>query len=109
MIKIKTEKIILRGIKKIKVLEIEALRDSDLPQRYLNHPDALSYMSIFGGNSYFYSQKNFRLLTVSDVYDIDDFAIRIEKIKLAASILEDINAILQIENVDWSGEYTYHI
>ena len=103
MLRITTEKIIVRGEKFFKVLEIEALKYDELPKEYTSESPNV-YKVSNGKNDYLMKGGNTCLLSKFLQYSEKDFFAHIEFISSAVVRFREIDARLKIENKNWEGQ-----
>ena len=108
MFTIKAEKIVVRGLQKIKVLGMEALGEEDLPIEYCADSRALWLTTLLGGDILL-TGAHAEHLRIGKVYPRLQFMTVLEKVYIAGDLLKRINAELALENEGWSGEVEYHI
>jgi hypothetical protein len=102
-LKIKVEKVIERGIPSYKILEIEALKRSELPDDYLN------------GDPYCYLQENLVIgparecLYMNGVYTLTDFNKKLSTLKECGERLGKINKNIKELRANWTGQETFII
>lgn len=110
-IKIETEKIVVRGERKRKVVKIEMLKAIDLPAEYCSGESVTA--DCHNKLSVWYSQNDRQvrqnILAEESIYSEKTFAKNLATIRVCGNNLARINKRLAKENADWHGNETYII
>jgi hypothetical protein len=117
-IKIAYEKVVVRGVKKIRVLSVEALRDRELPESYLEvdgstfdrkangdfvylDPDCGRHLCIVAAGE---SPSSAHALYENSIYDPKKFFEAVEIARRAGERLREINQKIAKLKESWHGE-----
>lgn len=108
MIKIETQKEIVRGVQKRRIIKVEALTELELPFEYVQGfpfvrlvNDSRSLLMRNGNTT--------RWMNLNELWDEEVFQSWLEIIKASGQRLREINKRLAEQNKDWKGSETFCI
>ena len=105
MIKIKTEKVVVRGLKKYKILELVCLEESSLPISYIKKGECC-YLSMRDRIITNTTSIHSPLLVLNGQYTEADMDARLSFLRRCGERLREINKQIAEETRDWHGEET---
>jgi hypothetical protein len=116
-IKIKTEKIMVKGKERVRVLEVEALPKKDLPYQYLSQaPNCYGSDWLYSTRIIYQDGVNtpneeyyIELLKRGYDYDPEEFNRRLAFIRKCGDRLKRINREIKARAEKWHGEETFII
>lgn len=112
MIKIETEKVVVRGVQRRRIKKIEALSEQELPLEYVqglpfvrfgNDGQSLLMRDLMGAGN------NTMWMNLNELWDEEVFQKWLEVIKASGQRLKEINKKLEERNRDWKGVETFII
>lgn len=113
MITLKIKKIVVRGERMIKILDVKALTEGELPLRYVQiadlQNDAYAYMRSEYKQLYVARHQWAHTLYLGEVLTESKFTEIVKLLRKCGERLREINRQLAIDNAGWHGEETHHI
>lgn len=108
MIKIETEKVVVRGVQKRRIIKIEALSETELPFEYVQGSPFVRLGGSNGKSLLITKDGNTtKWMDINELWDEEVFQKWLKVIKAAGDRLRDINKKLEKKNKDWHGEETF--
>lgn len=107
--KIKTEKIIVRGEQLREIKSYGLLKKDELPEIYFEDNVNYCFMDTDGELGFHSARKGTKYYSPGERLQEVAFQLLLSEIKICRTRLQKINARLAKENADWHGEETFVI
>lgn len=108
MIEIKTEKVVIRGEQRRKIISVFALTEKELPQEYTKEGERV-FLETNCNTRYLRIEHTYDNVYEGGTYPEHTFNKFLDIIRKAGDRLRDINKKLAEANKDWHGEETFLI